>query len=192
MGSLSQRLLGTNSARPGKGRRQIWVMRTEDSDVAFATKMQRSWRLGCFFSYWGSPPNSPWKVQITPICHFGRLRPDGTTLVGGGGRIPSGPKMSGCPGFWPRGMGYRQRDKQVILIQCNTFCELLCVPGPMVHESQQPWGRLGGSESPLFANAGKQWGQRDCCQALPAGHLPTGWGEARGPERHSGWPTCRS
>lgn len=55
-------------------------MRTEDSDVAFATKMQPSWRLGCFFSYWGSPPNSPWKVQITPICHFGRLRPDSTTL----------------------------------------------------------------------------------------------------------------
>lgn len=60
-----------------------------------------------------------------------------------------------APGAW-----MQQRDKQVILIQCNTFSEPHRVPDTMVYESQQPTAGRGvgggggmGCQSLHFANS---------------------------------------
>ena len=75
-------------------------------------------------------------------------------LVRGRKGIPSGPKMSGCQVVLAPGTSMQQRNKQDILIQCNTFGELHRVPGTIVSESQEPPGVV----SLHFANSGRRWG----------------------------------
>lgn len=91
-----------------------------------------------------------------------------------------------APGAW-----MQRRDKQVILIQCNTFSELHRVPDTMVYNHNNPrWWGGGLSESAL-----RKFEPRGGAAAQPAcgSNCRLDKGEARGSQRVPGFQTgpCR-
>lgn len=111
----------------------------------------------------------PWKVQMTSICQFERLRPEGTAEWPQDIWRP-------CRSCFPQDA----RDKQVILIQCISSVSFTLFLRAIFYESQQAPEVLSVFTLQM---QGSQWGPY---QAHLRVHLPTGQGRS---ERTRGTPT---
>lgn len=110
------------------------------------------------------------------MCQLESLRPKGSHSERQRS-IASGPKTSGCLAVIAPRTSMQQRDKQVILIQCNTFRESQC-SGTTVYESQQPRGVVPLCKCRASSGA--------TVPPSPGSTCPQDQGEARGLE---GTPT---